>query len=158
MPNSTPIGRIQEFLSQRRLAVAGVSTNPRDFSRALFREFLERGYEAVAVNPDAHTDVDGAPAFHSVTDVHPPVTAALLMTPPPVTEVVVRQCAEAGIRHIWMYRAVGRGAVSEEAVSFCESHGMSVIAGECPYMFLPGAMWIHRLHGVIRQAAGSYPR
>jgi hypothetical protein len=82
----------------------------------------------------------------------------LLMTAPAVTDVVVRDCAEAGIKRVWMYRAAGRGAVTAEAVRFCESSGMSVIPGECPFMFLPGGAWIHRVHGLVRKIAGSYPR
>jgi hypothetical protein len=57
-----------------------------------------------------------------------------------------------------MYRAVGRGAVSPEAVSFCEANGMSVVAGQCPLMFLPGAAWFHRFHGLVKKIAGSYPK
>ena len=29
----------------------------------------------------------------------------------------------------------------------CEAQGMSVIAGECPLMYLPQTGWVHRLHG-----------
>jgi predicted CoA-binding protein len=34
---------IDSFLSCRRLAVVGVSRDPKDFSRAVFRAFVERG-------------------------------------------------------------------------------------------------------------------
>ena len=37
---------IDSFLSCRRLAVVGVSRDPKDFSRALFRAFVERGADA----------------------------------------------------------------------------------------------------------------
>lgn len=47
------LARIREFLGQKRLAIVGVSRQPRDFSRALFREFCSRGYEVVPVNPAA---------------------------------------------------------------------------------------------------------
>jgi hypothetical protein len=56
------------------------------------------------------------------------------------------------------YRAAGRGAVTADAVSFCESSGMSVIPGECPLMFLPGGAWIHRFHGLVKKITRSYPR
>ena len=38
---------IDSFLSCRRIAVVGVSRDPKDFSRAVFRAFVERGYDAV---------------------------------------------------------------------------------------------------------------
>jgi uncharacterized protein len=55
---------IQDFLAQKRIAVVGVSRNPKDFSRGLFRTLRERGYDAVAVNPDLEW-VDDAPCFAS---------------------------------------------------------------------------------------------
>jgi len=149
--------RIREFLGQHRLAIVGVSQQPKDFSRALFREFRERGYDAVPVNPAAR-EIDGQPCFAHVQEIQPPVTAVLLMTSPSDTESVVRDCAEAGIPRVWMYRAGGAGAVSAEAVEFCESKGMSVIPGECPFMFLPEGAWFHRFHGWVKKITGSYPK
>ena len=148
---------IQDFLALRRFAVAGVSHDPRDFSRTLFREFLTRGYDAVPVNPAAK-EIEGRPAFAHMQDISPPVEAALLMTPPSVTDAVVRDCYAAGVKQVWMYRATGRGSVTDEAVAFCESNGISVIPGECPFMFLPGVSWFHRCHGAIRKMRGSYPK
>jgi uncharacterized protein len=149
--------RIEAFLNQKRFAVVGVSQNPKDFSRALFREFRDRGYDPVPVNPAAG-EIEGQPCFPRLQEVQPPVDSVLLMTSPAVTDTVVRDCAEAGIKQVWMYRAAGHGAVTPDAVRFCEANGMSVIPGECPFMFLPGGAWFHRLHGLVRKIAGSYPR
>ena len=137
---------IDDFLKQKRLAVVGVSRTERDFTRLLFRDFVRRGYDAVPVNP-ASEAIDGRPCFHRVQDVTPPVDGALLLTSPAKTESVVMDCAEAGIPRIWMYRAVGKGAVSSRAVGFCKSKGLRVIAGYCPYMFWQDAPFFHRLHG-----------
>jgi len=147
---------IDEFLAQKRIAVVGVSHRPKDFSRTLFHEFLERGYDAVPVNPVAQ-EIEGRRCFARVPEIQPPVDGVLLMTSPAVTESIVHDCADAGVKRVWMYRATGRGAVSPEAVQFCEDHGISVIPGECPFMFLPDNGWVHQLHGIMRKIAGSYP-
>jgi uncharacterized protein len=149
--------RIQDFLGQKRLAIVGVSRKPQDFSRALFREFQKRGYDVVPVNPVVR-EIEGRPCFASVRDIQPPVSTVLLMTPPAVTEAVARDCADAGVQRVWMYRAGGSGgAVSAMAVEFCESKGMAVIPGECPLMFLANSAWFHRFHGWVKKITGSYP-
>lgn len=148
---------IQDFLRQKRLAVIGVSQKPKDFSRALFHEFLERGYDAVPVNPAAQ-EIDGQRCFARMQEVSPAVDTVLLMTPPAVTDAVVRDCAAAGVKRVWMFRATGKGAVSDAAVAFCRSNGISVIPGECPFMFLSGGSWVHRVHGLIRRLGGAYPQ
>jgi len=137
---------IEDFLKQKRLALIGVSRKDTDFTRALFREFLKRGYDAVPVNPGTE-ELDGRRCFRRVQDISPPVYGALLLTQPRATESVVMDCAAAGIRRIWMYRAVGKGAVSKAAIGFCKSKGIAVIPGFCPHMFWPDAAFFHRLHG-----------
>lgn len=149
--------QIQDFLGRKRLAVVGVSRDPKDFTRSLFQELRRREYDVVPVNPGA-TVVDGLRCYAHVQDIAPPVEGALLMTSPAVTEQVVRDCAAAGIRNIWMYRATGVGAVSPGALTFCEAERMPVVAGECPFMFLPETPWFHRFHGFCRKVAGKYPR
>ena len=79
--------------------MVGVSRDPKDFSRRLFREMYKRGYDTVAVNP--HTNEwEVKPCFARLPDVKPPVEGALLMTSPKETETVARECAEAGVRPV----------------------------------------------------------
>jgi uncharacterized protein len=139
---------VVDFLACRRIAMVGVSRDPLDFTRGLFRELQRRGYDMVPVNPNGGT-VEGVSCWRSVREVVPPVEGALLMTPPDLTEHVVLECSEAGIRRVWMHRGVGAGAVSPAAVAFCRVRGMSVVAGACPYMFLPRSGFIHRVHGFL---------
>jgi predicted CoA-binding protein len=150
------LATIQDFLAQKRIAVVGVSRDPKDFSRGLLRTLRERGYDAVAVNPQLES-IENAPCFARLEDITPPVDGVLAMTSPAVTDELVRQCAELGIPRVWMYRAGGSGAVSPQAVEFCEEHGIKVVPGECPYMFLSHAGWFHRFHGLIKKISGGYP-
>ena len=153
----TVMERIQDFLGQKRFAIVGVSRRPEDFSRAVLREFRQRGYDAVPVNPEAR-EIEGQPCYARLQEIEPAVDGALFMTPPALTDKVISDCAEAGIQRVWLYRATGKGAVSADAIKFCEANGISVIAGECPLMFLPGGSWFHRFHGLLKKIAGSYPR
>jgi predicted CoA-binding protein len=153
----TTLTQIQEFLGEKRLAMVGVSRNPEDFTRALFQEFRRREYDVVPVNPEV-AEVAGQRCYAHVADIEPAVETALLMTRPAVTGQVVRECHAAGIRRIWMYRGAGTGAVSCGAVNFCEANGISVVAGECPFMFLPETQWFHRFHGFCRKVTGKYPQ
>ena len=148
---------IEAFLAQKRIAMVGISREPKSISVALFKELCRRGYDIVPVNPKAPS-VNGHRCFARVQDIDPPVTAALLMTSPHITESVVADCFAAGIKQVWMYRAGGNGAVSAKALEFCNTKGMEVIPGQCPFMFLPGAAGVHRFHGFIRKITGRYPR
>ena len=132
----------RDFLSRKCMAVVGVSRNPKGFTRSLLREFARRGYDVVAVHPGV-CQLEGRPGYARLSDVDPPVEGALLLTTPAVTDSVVRDCADASVPRVWMYRAAG--AVSRQAVCFCESRGMSVVAGECPFMFFPQVGFPHQM-------------
>ena len=148
---SSSMKLIDEFLALKRIAIVGVSNNGKDFSRTLFREFVTRGYDVVPVNPKAQ-EIEGKRSYANLQQIPEPVEGALLMTPPAVTDVVVRDAVASGIKRIWMYRA------SAEAVAFCRNADIQVVADECPFMFLPGGAWFHRFHGTILKIAGAYPR
>jgi len=156
MPAQTSLETIQAFLAQKRIAMVGVSRDPKDFSVMLLQEFCRRGYEVIPVNPQAAIILE-KPCFARVQDIQPPVAAALLMTSAEVTEAVVKDCAEAGISRVWMYSAGGDGAVNQNAVLFCEEHEIEVVAGECPYMFFP-QNGFHKLHGWVRKISGRWPK
>ncbi len=141
---------IGEFLAQKRIAVVGVSRNPSDYSRMLFREFRKRGYDAVPVTPQAE-EIEGVRSFARVQDITPGVDAALVLTAPRITGAIVRDCADAGIARVWLRKDV------QGAAGFCRSRGIAVIAGQCPFMFLPGAGGVHRLHGFLLKIVGRYP-
>src|SRR5215467_10015759 len=132
----TSLDTIQDFLAQKRIAIVGMSRDPKSISALLFNEFARRGYDIVPVNPNIQEFL-GRKCFARLQDIQPPVDAALLLTSPEVTDVVVQDCAECGIRRVWMHRAGGQGAVSDKAIEFCRERRISVIPGECPLMFLP---------------------
>ena len=157
MTTSKPsLNDIHSFLAKKRLALIGASTDKRDFSRVLMREFAERGYDIVPVNPSASC-LEDRHCYAHVAEIRPPVEGALIMTPPSVTEDVVRECVEAGIKDIWLYKSVGQGAISPNAVSYCKEHKVNLIEGQCPMMFFEKAGLVHRIHRGFAKLFGNFP-
>jgi predicted CoA-binding protein len=139
------------FAHSRRLAVVGVSRDPKDFSRFLLRELLRRGHDVVPVNPNL-SDVAGLRAFARVSDVEPPPDSALLLVPPSEAEAVIGDCLRARIRRLWLHRGAGQGVASDGVLALCAANRIEVVHGLCPMMALPGAAFPHRVHGVLRRA------
>ena len=152
----TTMSDVQDFLAQKRIALVGVSRNEKDLSRMLFREMCSRGYDMVPVNPAAG-DVENKRCFAHVQEIQPPPDAVLIMTRAGDTERVVRDCAEAGVRRLWMHRAGGQGSVSPEAVEFCHNNGIRLVEGYCPFMFLSHAGFVHQFHRLVVRCFGNYP-
>lgn len=153
----TTLEKIDEFLEEARVAIVGISRNEKDFTNLVFKELLKRGYDPIPVNPNA-SEIGGQKCYARVQDIQPPVKNAILFTSPTVTDQVVVDCAQSGIKRVWMHRGAGVGAVSKTAIQYCREKQIEVIAGYCPYMFLPHAGLVHRLHGIGMKLIGSYPK
>jgi len=152
---------IRDFLGQKRLAFVGVSRQKSDYSRMLFREFGARGYDAVPVNPNVG-EIEGRHCFASVQEIEPVPDGVVLLTAPAVTGQVVGDCIAAGVKRIWIRRAGAKDAAGKEALRECQARGVTVISGECPFMFLKGSYQepgggFHRFHGFLKKITGSYP-
>ncbi|HEY4751930.1 MAG TPA: CoA-binding protein [Candidatus Limnocylindrales bacterium] len=154
---ATTLTQIDGFLGLKRIAVVGVSRNPKEISHTLWQELLQRRYDAVAVNPAA-AEIDGKRSYASVGEIDPPVEGALIMTPAAAAEQVIADCADAGVQHVWLYGGLGGGATSPTTVAAAEQRGLDVISGHCPYMFLPGTPVFHKVHGFGKKVTGSYPK
>lgn len=147
------LDRARAFLATKRIAVVGVSRDEKDFSRVVFRELLRRGHDLVPVHP-ALAEVEGRRVWPTLSQIEPPVEAALVLTPPAATEAVVRDAIRAGVRKVWLHRGAGRGAGTPEALALCEANGIEVVHDLCPFMALPGAGLPHDVHGFFRRRFG----
>jgi predicted CoA-binding protein len=145
-----------DFLSKKRVAVTGVSRTPKTHgSNSVYRRLKERGYEVFAVNPNA-TEVEGDRCFGSLSSIPGGVDAVVIGTRPERAEGTVRECAELGIKHVWMHHGAGGSSVSQAATDYGRGHGITVIDGGCPLMFAPTADLGHK---VMRVAlSGRVPK
>lgn len=147
----------EEFLAQRRIAVAGVSRDPRQPANLIYRRLRDAGHEVFAVNPNA-AEVEGDRCYKAVSDIPGHVDGVVVVTPPDVSAAVVEDCATANVPRVWLHRGIGPGSTSEEAVAACQQHGISVIPGACPNMFGETSDPGHRGMLHVLQMAGKVPR
>ena len=141
------------FLANKRVAVTGVSRAPKQHgSNTVYKRLRERGYDVFAVNPNAQ-QVEGDRAYPDLRSIPGGVDAVVIATRPELADETMRECAELGIKHVWMHRSYGAGSVSSSATAFGREQGIAVIDGGCPCMFKPTADFGHR---VMRRIYASH--
>src|SRR5215470_10059645 len=144
------------FLANKRVAVTGVSRTPKTHgSNTVYKRLRERGYDVFAVNPNAD-EVEGDPAYHDLRSIPGGVDAVVIGTRPERAEATIRECAELGIKHVWMHRGPDAGSVSAAATAYGRQHGITVIDGGCPLMFGPTADLGHKIMRLVY--AGHVPK
>jgi hypothetical protein len=142
---------VYDFLTGTRIAVVGASDSPKSFARTIYRELRRHGYDPVAVNPNA-TRVDGDVCYPDLRSVPGELDGVLVMIDRDRTEPVIDACIERGVPRVWLFKGIGGpGAAGERAVELCRDHGIRVIPGACPLMFLEPVGGLHRFHRTIRR-------
>ena len=145
-----------EFLATKRVAVTGVSRTPKTHgSNTVYRRLRDRGYDVFAVNPNADT-VEGDPAYQDLKSIPGGVDAVVIGTRPELAEGTMRECADLGIKRVWMHRGPGAGSVSPIATGYGRQHGITVIDGGCPLWFAPVSDFGHKITRLVY--AGHMPK
>lgn len=149
---------IDEFLAQKRIAVAGVSRSDKNApANLIYAKLKAAGHEVYALNPRA-TEIDGEPCFANLASLPHTPDALVIATPPDVALPLVEACASLGISRVWMHRSFGQGSVSEAAAEFCRKKGISVIAGACPMMYVKPVDFGHTCMRGILKLTGGLPK
>ena len=143
---------IKEFLSQKTLAIAGLSRDDKAFSATVNRELKARGYRLLPVNPHAET-IAGEQCYPSMTALPEKVGGVVVFTPPAESEKVVRDAAARGIARVWLQQ----GAESATAIEYCLQKGMQVVSGKCILMFAEPVGSIHGVHRWFAKIFGQLP-
>jgi hypothetical protein len=97
--------QVSEFLSKRHIAVAGVSRDFQQPANAIYRKLKGAGYQVYAINPNAER-VEGDACYPDLHSTPEPVEAVMVVTHPDIAAKVVRECADLGIRHVWLHRSL----------------------------------------------------
>ncbi len=134
---------VQDFLAQKTIAVVGVSDKRDTGCNLAYKKFKENGYQVYPVNPRMST-YEGGTCYADLKSIPEKVDAVFVLTSPKVTEQVIQQCVDLGIKRVWMHcmmgtkpgLAAGMSSVSQSAVEICNANGIAVIPGSCPNQFL----------------------
>jgi uncharacterized protein len=150
-----PYQQVADFLRQRRLAILGLSRDGRSYSRGLYKELVQRGYDIVPVNPHMQ-ELDGRICYAKLEDVRPAPAAVMMVLPREAYSEALRDCARAGVTRVWI--PLGKGPLTHEDRQIVEQAGITLILGLCPHMFLDHTQFIHRLHGFAARLGGQVQR
>lgn len=144
---------IDTFLSSRKIAIAGVSRDPKKFGHQVFRQLKEKGYELYPINPGSDF-IDGTPCFRSVSSLPLHVHSLLILTPKKQSKDIVADAIGKGIDNIWIQQM----SDTPEAIELAATRQMNLITGECILMYADPVKGIHQFHRIIKQFFGGMPK
>jgi uncharacterized protein len=148
---------VQDFLAQKKIAVVGVSDKRDTGCNLTYKKLKENGYQVYPVNPRL-TTYEGQTCYADLKSIPDKVDAVFILASPRITEAVVQQCVDLGVKHVWMHcmmgtkpgLASGMTSVSQPAVEMCRANGIAVIPGSCPNQFLKADFGHAMMRGMWR--------
>ncbi|HRY13669.1 MAG TPA: CoA-binding protein [Syntrophomonadaceae bacterium] len=136
------------FQRFNRLAVLGLSRNPKAFSRQAYSFLLSKGYDLYPVNPNADS-IDGQTCYPTV-DALPSVQGAIFFTPPQITAELLPLCQRHGIKDVWFQQGAADPKVLKEASQL----GISYV-DSCVFMHHPESGFPHNVHRFMVKIFGK---
>ncbi len=148
---------VEDFLKQKVIAVVGVSDQRDTGCNANYLKFKKAGYRVFAINPRIQS-FHGEPCYPNLASLPQKPDAVFILASPRVTDEIVKECVELGVKHVWMHcllgtktgAGAGMTSVSQQAVELCRQNGISVIPGSCPNQFLHADPGHAIMRGVMR--------
>ncbi len=149
--------KVNDFLSLKKIAIAGVSRDPQGgAANLIYKKLKNSGYTVYPLNPKTE-EVEGDRCYLDLRSLPEKVDGVVICTPPEAADDIVKSCAELGIQRVWIHRSFGTGSVSESAIRFCEGNGISVIGGACPMMYCEPVDFGHKCIRWISGIIGKLP-
>lgn len=143
---------IRSFLEPKRFALVGLSRDPKKFSRLVFKELKEKGFDIYPVNPNIE-EIEGVRCYKSIHELPDTVDRVLIMTPKDKTEDVVRDAIDHRMKGIW----IQQGAETKESIDLAQGKSANLISKTCIMMHAE-AHGIHKFHAFLQKLFGTYPK
>lgn len=119
--------KIKDFFTSRAYAIVGASKDRAKFGNKVLRCYLQNNLKATPVHPQ-EKEIEGIACVSKLNQLNSGVESISVITPPAVTEKIVEEAHQQGIKNIWMQP----GASSPTAIKKCQEYGINVIAdGSC---------------------------
>ena len=144
---------IEKFLEPKKLAIAGVSRNPKKFGHQVYDELKKRGYEVYPVNPQT-SEMAGEKCYRSVSELPAGVDRLLIVTPKNETDAILREAIKKGITRVWFQQM----SETKDTARIAEENHVDLISKKCIFMFADPVASIHKFHRTIMKWFGRLPK
>lgn len=145
--------QIDKFFAEKRIAIAGVSRNPKKFGYTAFKELTDKGYDILPINPNAE-EINGIACFKSLEDLPSGVESLVILTPKEQTDEILRQGLKRGIKNIWVQQM----SETKETLNIAEEYEQEIIFGKCIFMFSEPVAGFHKFHRTLVKIFGGMPK
>lgn len=148
---------IEQFLAEKQIGVVGISRSKEKLSNKVHQKLKESGYDLHPVHPEMES-FGGDRCVPSVRQLPSEVQTLMLIASPNVCAQVLKDISETSMKRVWIFSGKKIEPGVETDIERLRDAGVSVIWGQCPFMFLEPIASVHAIHRFFARLFGSYPK
>lgn len=133
--------KIDAFLAQEHIGIAGYSRDPKKFGAQVFDLLKKNSYQVYAVNPAGGETPGNEPVFARIADLPAEVKALWIGVKPDVTNQLIAEAREKGITHVWVQQMAG----NEKTQALLDASRMVAVSKRCIFMYA-NPTGFHKFH------------
>ncbi|MDR3573669.1 MAG: CoA-binding protein [Anaerolineaceae bacterium] len=141
---------ILNFVQCKRIAVVGVSRDPKKFGTAIYTELKKRGYQVYPVNP-AMTELAGEPCYPNLQALNGKVDGAVICLQPSKVTALLQEAAQIGLHNLWLQQ----GSASPEVLKTAQDLGLNPVSKKCILMYAAPVQSFHGFHRFVTKLVGQ---
>jgi len=131
----------KDFFTNNQVLFFGVSSNPKSFSRSVYKDFIKKGVNVYPINTRGFK-LDGKDVYKDINQISQTPECAYVLLSKENTRAAVVSLKGKGVKKVLFH---SRKTVDQETLNYCESLGMEAVVA-CPKMMISDAP-IHKIHG-----------
>lgn len=143
---------INSFFQSKNIAITGFSRKPYSHSRAIYNSFVEKGFSVYPINP-CQEAIDGIKVYPSIDSLPSEVDAVYIINNKDLSLKIAQEAAAKGIKKIWIHVKCN----SQYAQEVEKKYGLSIVMGECFFMWAEPVKGVHNFHRFVRSLF-AHPR
>jgi predicted CoA-binding protein len=117
---------VETMLQKKNWAVVGATNNTEKFGYKIFKALKAAGYTVYPVNPGVDA-ILGDKCYSALKDLPVVPEVVNVVVPPKVGEQIMHNCAELGIKNVWLQP----GANAASVVRTAKDVGLTVVDQHC---------------------------
>jgi predicted CoA-binding protein len=141
----------KDFIEEKKIALVGVSRDPKKFGQAVLTDLKNRGYEVFPVHPEAE-EIAGVRCYRNLAELQGKVDALWIGVKPEKGAEVMREAARLGIKKVW----IQQGGESKELEELGKELGLDLVMRKCVLMYAEPVTSFHAFHRFFVKLFGQY--
>lgn len=133
----------KDFFTNNQVLFVGLSSDPKSFSRSVYKDFIKAGINVVPVNSKKFR-VGNVDVYSGVEKVSQVPECAYVLLNTENTKDAVRSLKDSGVKKVLFH---SNKTVDLNTLSECKAFGMETFVA-CPKMMISNGL-IHKVHGFV---------